>query len=381
VRFSEIAGQKEICNNLIQSVNNSRVSHAYLFTGPEGNGKLAIAIAFSQYINCINRGEHDSCGVCPSCSKYQKLIHPDLHFVFPMVGIPLANNKKAEICDDLLPHWRECLNENPYISQNIWYNKIGVENKQGIISVQESKQIVKKLSLKSFESEFKTLIIWLPEKMNQASANKLLKILEEPPQKTLIVLVAEEPDKIIPTILSRTQIVKIPRIEDEILWEIFSEKYSIEASKREEFIHLSEGNYIKALDMLDKMEETEVYFNYFIKLMRLSYARKVLEIIPLTEDLMDLGREKQKSFINYTVKQVRENFIMNILPENYEKMIYLSEMEKDFSERFHKYIKKENVYKIIDELNLALLHIERNANPKIVFMDLALKLNLIFANT
>ena len=294
MRFAEIAGQKRICNNLIHSVKINRLSHAYIFSGPEGNGKLAIAIAFAQFINCENPQENDSCGTCPSCSKYQKFIHPDLHFVFPIVGVPIGgNNKKAEISDDLLNQWRESLIERPYINQNIWYNKIGVENKQGLISTLESKQIIKKLSLKSFEAEYKTLIIWLPEKMNLSSANKLLKIIEEPPEKTLIILVSEEPEQIIPTILSRTQILKIPRIEDDILWGIFKEKNSIDNSKHDDFVHLAEGNYIKATGFVDKMEESQTFLNYFASLMRLSYTKKVLEIVPLTEELTNMGREKQ----------------------------------------------------------------------------------------
>lgn len=379
MRFAEIAGQKKICNNLIHSVKKNRLSHAYIFTGPEGNGKLPIAIAFAQYISCSNRQDNDSCGLCPSCNKYQKLIHPDLHFVFPVVDA--GKEKKVEISDDLINEWRELLLERKYINQDIWYAKIGVENKQGLISARESKQIIKKLSFKSFESDYKTLIIWLPEKMNLSSANKLLKIIEEPPEKTLIILVSEEPEQIIPTILSRTQIIKIPRIEGDILWGIFKEKYSIDNSGYEDFIHMAEGSYLKAYEMVDKMEETRIFLQYFINFMRFSYSRNVLEILPLTEELTDLGREKQKSFINYSIRQIRENFIMNILPDNSDKIVFLSEKEKEFAERFHKYINSNNIYRITEELNLAGHHIERNANAKIVFMDLALRLNLIFVNS
>lgn len=375
MKFGEICGQLNVSEKLINSVQNNRISHAYLFIGPEGNGKLALALAFAQYICCEHREKGDSCGNCPSCLKYQKLIHPDLHFVFPVAKV--LREKTNPVSDDFIRSWRECLLDDPYMNQSRWYETIGVENKQGVITIWESKVILKKLGFKSYESDYKIMIIWLPEKMNQSSANKILKIIEEPPSKTVFILVSENSEQIIPTIISRTQIIKIPRIENELLWQCFKERYSLELNKKEEFIHLADGNYIKAKEIVEKKKEHQEYFDLFVELMRKSFNNKIPELFQLVERLNLLGREKQKSFILYTIRMIRENYIKNILPDGGSKLTYLSNQEEDFSLKFHKFIHKRNINELIKELNLAYRHIEQNANTKILFMDLALKLHRI----
>ena len=211
MNFSQIPGQKEIIARLIRSVKEERVSHAQLFSGPEGCGTLALALAYARYISCENRTENDSCGTCKSCVKYEKMIHPDLHFVFPVI-----KDKKATepVSDSYIEEWREFVKKSPYFTINNWLDSIEVGNAQGMIFASEASEIIKKLSLKTFESDFKIMIIWLPEKMHQATANKLLKMIEEPPEKTLFLLVSDEPDKVIPTILSRCQLIKIPHSQN-----------------------------------------------------------------------------------------------------------------------------------------------------------------------
>jgi DNA polymerase-3 subunit delta' len=211
MKFSDIPGQKEIIQRLIGSVKSERVSHAQLFTGPEGCGNLALALAYAQYISCENKTPRDSCGTCKSCIKYEKLIHPDLHFVFPVI----RNKASTEpVSDNYIEQWREFVRKSPYFSLNRWLASIEVGNAQGLIFASEASEILRKLSLKAFESDFKIMIIWLPEKMHPASANKLLKLIEEPPEKTLFILVSDEPDKVIPTILSRCQLIKIPSFKN-----------------------------------------------------------------------------------------------------------------------------------------------------------------------
>ena len=209
--FKDIIGQEEIKKKLIKTVEENRVSHAQLFSGPEGAGSLPLAIAYAQYISCENRSGNDSCGTCHSCFKYSKLIHPDLHFILPVASTPKV---KEPLTDKFLEEWRVSFIENPYLNPAEWYKAIGLENKQGFINVAESNEIIRKLSLKSYESEYKVVIIWLPEKMNKSAANKLLKIIEEPPSKTLFLMVTENSTNILPTIYSRVQVIRIPKLEE-----------------------------------------------------------------------------------------------------------------------------------------------------------------------
>src|SRR5664279_501522 len=248
MNFSRIPGQKEIKEKLIRSVKEERVSHAQLFAGPEGCGSMALALAYAQYLSCENRNDHDSCGVCKSCVKYEKLIHPDLHFVFPVI-----KGKKATdpVSDTYIEEWREFVNKSPYFSLNSWMDFIEVGNSQGMIFASEASEIIKKLSLKTFESDFKIMIIWLPEKMHQATANKLLKMIEEPPEKTLFILVSEEPDKVIPTILSRCQLVKIPSFLTPDVKKYLTEILNVPLEKAEDICRVSNGNITRAIELCE----------------------------------------------------------------------------------------------------------------------------------
>ena len=368
MQFKDIIGQTDIKEKLIKTVSDNRISHAQLFVGHQGSGKLAMAIAFAQYINCNNRTEHDSCGECASCKKYEKFIHPDLHFVFPVI----KNGSIKPISDSYLQNWRDKLIENPYFTYNSWLNSLGTENKQAQIYSDESNEIIKKLNFKTYEAEYKVMIIWLPEKMNISASNKLLKILEEPPEKTLFILVSDEYDKIISTILSRTQIVRFNKIDDESLKVELQRKYpELPSEQINDAVNLSQGNYFQAIEQIETSENRKENFDYFVKLMRLSYQRNVIELTELIEEIHKLGRERQKNFLKYMNNIIRENFIVNI---NNNQKKYLNANELQFSEKFAKFINYKNIENIHEQINLAYTHIERNGSAKIIFMDFAIKL-------
>ena len=368
MQFKDIIGHDSVKSRFIQTVKENRVSHAQLLIGPKGVGKLPLAIAFAQYVSCLNRQENDSCGVCSSCKKYQKLIHPDLHFVFPVVkGKGFTN----PVSDNFIDSWRNQLETDPYFDLGDWYRTIGVDNSQGMIYSGESNEIIRKLSLKTYESDYKVMIIWLPEKMHTSCANKLLKMIEEPPTKTLFFMVAEEPDKILQTILSRTQLVKVPRIETSALSKALNSEFNLSDQELNNVVRLAEGSYRKARVLIENSDENAFNFESFVSIMRLCYARKVLEIMDWAEEIAAIGRERQKSLLQYCIRMIRENFILNL---KQSEMVYLSGEEMNFSQRFSPFINEENVWIIADELSKAHADIERNANAKIVFLDLSLKL-------
>ena len=367
--FKDIIGQQAVKKRLIQSVLDNRVSHAQLFLGEEGCGKLALAIAYAQYICCTNKGADDSCGTCSSCVKYNKLVHPDLHFVFPV-----NTNKsitKDPVSDNFIASWRETLNKDPYLSIDQWYEIIGIDNKQGFISVKESSEIMKKLSLMTYESEYKVMIIWMPEKMNPAASNKLLKILEEPPAKTLFMLVCEQQDQLLPTILSRTQLVKILRIPDAELARALIEKQNIVQELASKISFLAEGNYVEAVKMMNQGEDENYYATTFIQWMRLCFSAKMIEVTDWVEGIASIGRERQKNFLNYALHMVRESLLMNYADPS---LVKLSGNELDFLVKFSPFIHGANCIQLSEELNTAYYHIERNANAKILFLDLSIRM-------
>ncbi|MBE0654947.1 MAG: DNA polymerase III subunit delta' [Bacteroidales bacterium] len=363
--FKDIPGQREIKKRLINSVHENRISHALLFHGPEGSGKLALAIAYARYISCTSRGADDACGICASCVKYNKLAHPDLHFSFPS-----SARDSDSVVEDLMVKWRAAVLENPYMNQYNWYEKIGLENKQGIIGTKESSQIIRKLSLKSYESEYKILIMWFPERMNGYSANKLLKLIEEPAGKTLFVLVSENPDDVLPTIRSRTQILRIPKIKDEDV-RIALEMNGVSPELVKDSVRLANGNFNLALASVQADEQNKTNFDRFMRLMRLAFAKKVNGLIDWVDEISRLSREQQKLFLLYSLRLVRENFMISMGKEN---MTHMAGYEQDFSAKFSKFIKLGNVGHIYEELNAAYNHISANGYARIVFLDMSLKM-------
>jgi DNA polymerase-3 subunit delta' len=369
MNFSQIPGQKEIIGKLIRSVKEERVSHAQIFTGPAGCGNLALALAFARYVSCEDKGPDDSCGKCKSCVKYEKMIHPDLHFVFPVI----KGKKSTEpVSDHYIAEWREFAGKSPFFTVTEWLDFIDVGNAQGLIFASEAAEIIKKLSLKTFESDFKIMVIWLPEKMHHSAANKLLKLIEEPPEKTLFLLVPDEPDKVIPTILSRCQLVKIPSFRNEDIENYISGRFSVSGNKLADISHVANGNIIRAIELCVGEETTLQTFEWFKSLMRFAWKRDLISIISWSEEMASRGREVQKYFISYALRMMRENLMMT-LDQVKNRLVYLTGEEAGFSQKFHPFISNKNIFELAEELNLAYAHIESNGNAKIIFLDLALK--------
>lgn len=346
-------------------MQGGRISHARLFLGPEGSGALPLAVAYAQYINCKNQTDVDSCGHCESCIKFEKLIHPDLHFV-----VPVATTKKVTktpTTDDFITEWREAFIKNPFLSLNDWLDKLDIENKQVAINVEESQTIIRKLNLMAYESDFKIMIVWLVEKMNVVAANKLLKILEEPPDKTLFLLVCENADSVLPTIISRTQLLKIKPIENAALASYLEFLYNTNQQHAQSIAFLSGGNYREAQRLIN--QEVDENYMIFRTWMQRCYNSQTAELFTWVEEFSKAGREAQKSFLVYGLGIIRECIMLNY---GAQQLVKLTGDEMSFVKNIAPFIKSDNGQKMMAEFNRAIEHIERNANPKVLFFDLSL---------
>ena len=370
--FDNIIGQKEYIASLRTAIDNNRLPHALLISGNEGSGSLALAYAAAQYLICPHRHDGDACGQCPQCLQLGKLQHPDVHFVFPVVR--KKNQKEAPISLDYMGEWRNAFLNNHYLTLNEWTTTSGEENKQAGIFVAEANNIIKTLSVKPFESDYRVMIIWLPEKMNEETANKLLKIIEEPNDMTHFFLVSQEPERIIGTIQSRVQRINLPPIADVDIQQALVSRFDCPQDKAIDYARMSHGSYVEALKLLNDDEERSFYFTKFCEMMRLSYAKKLFDMKEWSEELSGIGRERQKAFLQYAQQMIRENFIMNF---NTPSLNYLNENERTFSSRFHAFVNHNNVAGIMDELALAEKDIMQNVNAKMVFFDLSLKLIML----
>jgi DNA polymerase-3 subunit delta' len=363
MQFKDIVGQSFIKQKLIDTVKGNRVSHAQLFLGPESSGSLPLAVAYAQYLSCEDRQADDSCGICSSCRKYQKLIHPDLHFSYPFFA-----KDKNDTALTFIEQWREALLAQPYLNLDTWWGYLEAENKQANINIAECHQIIKKLSLKPFESAFKVLILWLPEYLEK-EGNSLLKIIEEPQPNTLFLLVAQNQDQILNTILSRTQLVKIPALAyDEIKSYLIGHHHQTELAAAE-IAYLANGNLTEALQMLQ--QESKAFHAAFIQWLRICFANKVLEVMPMVDQMAKMGRENQKNFLKYGISFMRE---CALLIAGATGMIHLPEKELETAQKLSSIMSLEMTEAIADELEKAHYHIERNANPKILFLDVSLQI-------
>lgn len=375
MRFCDIIGQEDVKNQLRHAVRDGRIAHAQLFTGPSGAGKLLMALAYAQYIACPNRTEEDACGQCATCLQYQKLQHPDLHFAFPIV-----KTDTGDVCDAFMGKWRELVCNTPYFDLDDWYQALGVETKQAIIGVKESSEILRKLSLKSFGDGYKVMLIWLPEKMNLDCANKLLKLLEEPPTRTLFLLVSEHPEQLLSTIISRTQEVHVPRLSEHTIAQALEQSYGVSSTTAQDLAHNANGSYLTAIKHMQDSADNKQYLDDFVALMRNAWLvgqRKdygaLLDLRKWSLEMADIkgGREKQKAFLQYVQRQVRENYIYNFhCPE----MNYQTENERNFSTKFAPFIHENNVEHMMNELSKAEQQIAQNGNAKIIFFDLCLQM-------
>lgn len=383
MRFQEIVGHNKLKNRLIGSVLNNRISHAQLFLGAEGSEKLALAIAYAQFISCKNKQVYpenseiigDSCGSCPSCVKYQKLAHPDLHFIFPVANTKTVTSKPTS--NQFLKEWREALlQSNYYITLNEWYREIGIENKQGRIGVDDANQVVKTLSLKSYEGEYKVMIIWMIEKLYHAAAPKLLKILEEPPAKTLFILITEDTNQILKTIISRTQLIKVLPLDDEEIRDYLLQNFQFDRDKVDSIVNLSDGNFKKATKYLGNNQEDNTYFSDFREMMLLAYSQNFGKMKTKSDQISKLGRENIKQLLQYGLRIVRMCLYQDL---GNTDMVKSNGAELDFIQKFSKFVNQNNADEITKLFNEAIFHISRNVNAKIVMMDTLLKVSQIFA--
>lgn len=374
MQFSTIIGQQAVKAKLVQTVRDNRISHALLFLGPEGCGALGLAIAYAQYINCTGRTaeSEDSCGTCPSCHKFQQLAHPDLHFIYPVAAT--KDVPKKPISKNFLAKWRSLLAQrNAYVNLAHWYETIGIENKQGIINAEDCNEIIKTLSYKSYEAQYKVMIIWMVEKLFHAAAPKILKILEEPPDKTLFILIAEESGQIISTILSRTQLVKIRPLTDDELRSALINQYGFEPKKAHQATLFAKGNLVEALEFLSD-EGSGDYFRLFMQWMRLCFKVKIDDLHAWVGETAKMGREKQKAFLATAAEILHECLAVKI---NGKDVLRREGEEAAFILNFSKTISARFIPEFARQLNEASYHIERNAHAGILFMDISLKINQV----
>ena len=369
--FKDIVGQEELKKQLTETARKGTVAHAQLFCGQPGAGAFPLALAYARYLNCTDRSETDACGKCKSCLQYNELAHPDLHFVFPIV----ANKEgKKTVCDDYLAEWCDFLKTYAYFDLNRWLDRIEAGNKQALIYAEESDRILRKVSLKIYEAEYRILLIWMPERMNIACANKLLKIIEEPPKNTVILMVSDTPEQILGTILSRTQRLNVRPITAKALTEATIQQYHIEPDAARQIAHLAHGNMLEAEKTLSTEQESDVFLEFFIRMMRNSWARNVKEMKNMAEELSTMTREKQKSFLNYCQHLIRENFVYRFRSDD---LNYMKPNEAAFSARFSPFVNERNVFDLIRELADAERHISQNGNAKMIFFDLSLQITVL----
>lgn len=363
--FRDIIGQDQVKRHLIDSAQQGIVPHARVFHGPEGVGKLPLALAYARYLNCTQRGSNDACGKCPSCHKFDKLAHPDLHFVFPVV--------KSKVSDEYLPQWREMLAQEAYFNLGEWLQFIDAQNAQGLIYEKESGEIIRKLNLKVYEALYKVMIVWLPEKMHLSCANKLLKMIEEPPAQTVFLLVAEDTENVLQTIWSRCQPLHVKGIQREEMEAALQQHFNVTAEQASSISHIAGGSYTKAMDLLQSSNENRYFFDLFVQMTRASFSRNIKNIKKVANELAGLGRERQKSYLLYAMRLFREYFVTNL---NQPQLVYLNKEEIQFGERFAPFVNEKNIEGLFQEFSLAHRQVEQNGNAKIIFLDLCLKVTL-----
>ena len=347
----------------MQMVKEARLPHALMLCGPQGSGKLPLAVAFASYL--LNNGT-------PSAkAMLDKLEHPDLHFTYPTIKLPSMSADHKPVSDDFAKEWHELVMRGLYFTMEDWMEAMGAENQQAIITAGESDALLRKLSLKSSQGGRKVSIVWLPERMNTECANKLLKLIEEPPSQTVFIMVCEEPDKLLDTIRSRVQRIDVKKLSDNDIQQALVERRGIAEEAAHRIARLANGSWMKALQELQVGTENEQFLDLFISLMRLAYQRKILDLRRWSETMAAFGREKQKRFLTYMLRMMRENFIYNF---NRQELCYMTQKEEDFARNFARFVNEANIIPISEMLNLAIRDIGQNANAKIVFFDLALQM-------
>lgn len=368
--FNSVIGQQEVKRHLIEIADADKVPHAIMFCGPKGSGKLPLALAFASYLLCEHPEGGNPCGTCAACAMLKQWAHPDLHFSFPIYKKKSTDNA---ISDDFLPEWRELLLNNIYFDLEAWLTAIKAENQQVTHYVHESDSLQRKLSLKASQGGRRIVVIWLPERMKTEMANKLLKLIEEPPTRTNFLLVSQDPDMVLGTIQSRVQRIHIQGLPETDIAEALHTLHALPHEQAQLIAHVAQGNYTEALKRINAGNEEQIFFNHFVQLMRLSYMRNIREMKKWSDDAAELGRERQKRLLAYCQRLIRENFIYNF---HKPEMTFQTAEEAAFSAKFSPFINERNVIGIMEELSNAERDIEQNVNPRMVFFDFALKMIL-----
>ncbi len=372
MRFADIIGQEELKRHLAQSVDAGRVSHAQLFTGSAGAGALALAVAYVQYLCCRHRSDGDSCGECPDCKQIAALAHPDLHLVFP---VNKQGKKSGEVMlsDEFLPLFRELFAERRgYVAPSVWYNRLDLgKTLKGMISAREADEIIRKLSFKSFEADYKIMLVWLPEAMHEDAANKILKILEEPWERTLFVLVSERPERLLPTIVSRTQEVVVPRVAPDVLERFAAARGIADPLQARNMARLADGNLLELQHLIAGESNASRHedFELFCSLMRLSYNDKHLELLGWAEEVAQLSREQQRVFLVDASRLLRESYMLHA---GLSEVSYLWGEELAFCSKFAPFVDSQNIEPLVDQIESASAQLSQNGNPAIVFTHFAL---------
>ena len=362
--FRDIIGHDETKRALLRSVQTNHVAHAQLFDGPMGGAGVALAWAFATYVNCEDRQPEDSCGRCPSCVKMRKLVHPDVYHIFPL---PRTPKDGEDLLAELTPKWRSFLEAQPYRTLSEWLAYINATgNQQGIIPIRESRGIINKLSLKAFEGEYKIMLFWQPELLNIAAANALLKILEEPPEKTLFLLVSSQSDKLLTTIISRTQRVAVRAFDDDEVTQFLTQK-GVDERRARQIAYLCEGNLSEAVRLTHETEDDR--HAWFANWMRKCYSRDFAALVKLADEFDGLGKEKQKGIFDYTLNLFRDLFLWQ---NGVEDLLRLQDEELSFVQKFGKAVVPASIELLIQEITDGYYHLERNARAKVLFLDISL---------
>jgi len=370
VKFSDIPGLSDIKATLIDSVRNHHVAHALLFLGKPGALNLPLALAYTTYLHCQNKGESDSCGTCPACSKNLKHIHPDTNFVFPLNNI--KNDKDEDrFKSDILKDWRSFLTDQPFGDLGDWINFYGGEDKQAAISREAGREIIKMLSLKPFESKYKVMIIWQPELMHLSAANGILKILEEPPPNTFFLLVSNAADRLLPTVLSRAQLVQVPQLSDEEVNDyLLVKQASLEEARRQEIIQLADGNLNLAIKLIDSEEDH--YQSRFEDWMRSCFKRDYARLVNFSEEFHELDKLSQRNLFSYGLSMMRETLLQF---SGAAAIGRVKASEANFVQNFSKIMNVNKLEKINHLMSDASYHLERNGSAKMIFLDLSIQIS------
>jgi len=370
MNFRDIPGQEEVKKTLTQALKQNHLAHALLIRSDDGGAALSVAIAFANFMLCPNRTETDACGDCDTCSKTKKLIHPDFHFVLPYKSLSEKDEDQGKA--EMMAHWRSLISENFFPTLRNWASHAEIESKQISISVKESRRILYNVALKPFEAEKKIIFIWLPELLGIEAANALLKVLEEPNQRTQFLLIAHDYEKILPTILSRTQLISVRRFTENQISSTLTKDFGTETEKAEQIARLAEGNMNAARELIHGMPDNNLalFQNWF----RLCYGQKMVDLVFLSEEFQNIGKEPQKNLLQFGLSMLRESLIWNY---GNAEQIRLTAEEKSFMSNFSKVIQANKVDKISQWINESYYQIERNVNPKMVFLDLSIQISKI----